>query len=726
MKKKYLIPCIVLSYNLAIAQQATRTINNANNTAIQAITTATGDFGFVAFKPTANINPVTVFQAYAGAFGLGANDAMLATTTVTDQIGVAHHRYQQEYKTLPVEGGEYIVHAKNGVANTANGNLVEGLNFSATPTISQAQAILAATNHINAPHYMWETDTSYYPKPTLVIVCTAPQFELNATSFCLAYKLHIATDSLIEQCWVYVNASTGAFIKKESSVFLCETGTCQTSYYGTRNFNTQFIQRSLLADIFVLTDECRGNGITTLIGNDRVKDIDNNWSQPDERPATTTHWAMQQTFDYYLNTYNLASFNGANAEIICHAKKLVGTNPFNAAYSSNNNNDPVDDTFNFGPANGNDGHNSLDIVGHEFTHGVIFYKSHLSNVREAGALGESFGDIIGEMVEYITLGTNDYIHGQEVNGGNRNLMNPKAFNHPNTYNGTNWLNSNCSNPDRSNDFCGTHTNCGVQNYWFYLLAEGGSGTNDIGNSYCVKGIGKTKAAQITFKNLAFYLTSTANYASARAGAILAATDLFGANSNEVAQTIAAWYAVGVGANYSGTIALTNKTIISTEQYNYANKVSVNNVTVNGGNLVVTSAKEVGLTGNIAILPGSKASFYIIPACTGSARLMHPASNNNTTTEYQDTPAPAQSAKMLPANTYEQLAIYPNPTNGTLTINNPNWEVYTYTLQSIHSALLKQGLVTNNQLSIAEYPTGLYLLQLNNANGVSTTFKVIKE
>ncbi len=78
------------------------------------------------------------------------------------------------------------------------------------------------------------------------------------------------------------------------------------------------------------------------------------------------------------------------------------------------------------------------------------------------------------------------------------------------------------------------------------------------------------------------------------------------------------------------------------------------------------------------------------------------------------------------HTYDQLDVYPNPTNGTLTINNPNWDTYTYTLQSLHSALLKQGHVTNNQLSIAEYPTGMYLLQLTNAEGVSTTFKVVKE
>jgi len=92
---------------------------------------------------------------------------------------------------------------------------------------------------------------------------------------------------------------------------------------------------------------------------------------------------------------------------------------------------------------------------------------------------------------------------------------------------------------------GVHTNSSIQNYWFYLLSEGGSGVNDNGYSYNIEGIGIDKAAQIAYQNLT-YLFPTAQFTDAREWAIQAAIDLFGEDSKEAEQTELAWCAVGVG------------------------------------------------------------------------------------------------------------------------------------------------------------------------------------
>lgn len=60
---------------------------------------------------------------------------------------------------------------------------------------------------------------------------------------------------------------------------------------------------------------------------------------------------------------------------------------------------------------------------------------------------------------------------------------------PDTYQGANWHTANT-------DHGGVHTNSGVLNHWFYLLSVGGSGTNDLGNSYAIQGIGIDKAAKL--------------------------------------------------------------------------------------------------------------------------------------------------------------------------------------------------------------------------------------
>jgi len=191
---------------------------------------------------------------------------------------------------------------------------------------------------------------------------------------------------------------------------------------------------------------------------------------------------------------------------------------------------------------------SPDIVAHEYTHGVTDFTANLKYYNEHGALNESFSDIFGEVAERYMRGTNDWIIGADfvINpnfNGIRNMSNPKdetmTTEQPDTYLGVNWKTG-------FNDNGGVHTNSGVQNYWFYLLAEGGSGVNDNGDAYTVDGIGIDKAAAIAYRNLAVYLTPTSEYADARTGAILAAEDLYGVGSDEALQTEAAWYAVGIG------------------------------------------------------------------------------------------------------------------------------------------------------------------------------------
>ncbi|HIO26164.1 MAG TPA: T9SS type A sorting domain-containing protein, partial [Flavobacteriaceae bacterium] len=103
----------------------------------------------------------------------------------------------------------------------------------------------------------------------------------------------------------------------------------------------------------------------------------------------------------------------------------------------------------------------------------------------------------------------------------------------------------------SGDNGGVHYNSGVQNFWFYLLTEGGSGTNDNGDSFSVTSIGMNAAASIAYRNLSVYLNSSSQYSDARAGAIQAAKDLYGAGSAEEIAVTNAWYAVGVGAAYDG-------------------------------------------------------------------------------------------------------------------------------------------------------------------------------
>src|SRR5690606_2023376 len=114
---------------------------------------------------------------------------------------------------------------------------------------------------------------------------------------------------------------------------------------------------------------------------------------------------------------------------------------------------------------------------------------------------------------------------------------------PDTYGGQYWQNPNCGTPTQYNDYCGVHTNSGVLNHWFYRTVVGGSGTNDNGDSFNVSGIGMTKASNIAYRTLRFYLSSNSTFANARTGAIQAAVDLYGADGAEEQAVTNAWHAV---------------------------------------------------------------------------------------------------------------------------------------------------------------------------------------
>jgi hypothetical protein len=197
---------------------------------------------------------------------------------------------------------------------------------------------------------------------------------------------------------------------------------------------------------------------------------------------------------------------------------------------------------------------ALDVCGHEITHGLTNFTAGLNGggTGEPDALNEGFSDIFGTTIEwYARPSQHDWIMGADItcnssgvqnHVGIRDMSNPNAFQQPDTYQGTYW--------DSNGE---PHNNNGPCIYWYYLLCQGGSGTNDIGNAYNVTGITMNKARFIAFRGLTYYFTSSTKYANARNYTIQAATDLYGACSQEVASTTNAWYAVGVGAAASNGV-----------------------------------------------------------------------------------------------------------------------------------------------------------------------------
>jgi bacillolysin len=275
-------------------------------------------------------------------------------------------------------------------------------------------------------------------------------------------------------------------------------------------------------------------------------------------------------------------------------------------------------------------------------------------------MNEGFSDIWGACVEYYAAPTKQtWLIGEDIERRTghvslRSMSNPNVEAQPDTYGGTYWKTVNCT-PTSTNDYCGVHTNSGVLNHWFYILTVGKVGTNDLGNAFSVTGIGIDKAAKIAFRTESVYLTSNSTYANARTYGIQAAKDLYGANSAEVIATTNAFYAVGLGAAYSGPTdntaptAPTNLVASGTTENstNLSWSASTDNVGVTSY-LVYQGSTQIGSTASTSFavtgLLASTSYSFTVKAKDAAGNL---SAVSNTATITTQTPAPDTLAPTAP-------------------------------------------------------------------------------
>ncbi len=512
---------------------------------------------FVLFREGEGI-PAEDFKAWLKKRFDGLRSELVEVGRNRDRKGWEHVRYEQRVNGIPVIGGECIAHVRNGKVRSFNGILFSGLrDLPSTPAISEEEARKTALQRVGAKSYKWEhpgaenwlreftgdPDTSYFPEGRLRIVPASGNIQKDEQR--LAYSFNIYAHEPISRAEHYIDAVTGEQLYKDPIIkSVDDTGTAVTGYSGTRTI----VADSTGPNSYRLRESGRGNGIETYDMNqgtdynNAVDFIDSNnyWdnanAQKDEY-AGDAHWGAEMTYDYLWQEHNRNSIDDQGFKLLSyvHYDQDYG----NAFW------DGQRMTYGDG-SNGNNPLTALDICGHEITHGLTSQTADLVYQDEPGALNESFSDIFGNAIEqFAKPGNADWKMGEDI-GALRDMADPKSFGDPDTYLGTDWYSG-------SNDNGGVHTNSGVQNYWFYLMVEGGSGTNSVGDSYNVTSVGWDTAAAIAYRNLVNYLGQGSEYADARFYAIRSAIDLYGACSKAHKTTANAWHAVNVGDPYNPNV-----------------------------------------------------------------------------------------------------------------------------------------------------------------------------
>ncbi|EIT86817.1 Bacillolysin (neutral protease) [Fictibacillus macauensis ZFHKF-1] len=466
-------------------------------------------------------------------YGKGdAARSFIVKKQVKDPQGNTVVKLQQKVNGVPVWNSEQAATvAKDGTMTVFSGSVIphleQKLQGQSKKGVSASKAVKIAQKQLGfVPKYEKK------PSAELVVYTTSDQ------KAHYAYKVNLNFLSPKPGNYDYfVSATNGSVLHHFNSIDLVDGENAKGTGVGVLKDKVDLDLTSADGK-FYLQDNTRGDGIFTYNANNSEDIPGTLWSgdkkdftSKEDAAAVSAHNFAAKTFDYYKDTFKRNSYDNKGAAL----KNSVhyGSDYNNAFWNGSQMVYGDGDGKMFIPLSG-----AVDVVAHELTHAVTSTESNLTYEGESGALNESLSDIFGTLVEFKTSpDTANYEVGEAVytpdqdGDALRSMSDPAKYGYPDDY---------TKRYKGSEDNGGVHKNSSIINKAAYLIAAGGK-FNDVD----VKGVGNDKLGAIFYKANTSYLTSSSNFSQARQAVVQAASDLYGADSQEVKTVNAAFDAVKV-------------------------------------------------------------------------------------------------------------------------------------------------------------------------------------
>ena len=490
---------------------------------------------------------------------LGQVDSMLALGELNisqlhdDTLipGRAIERLSQYYEGLPVFGGHVVRQMDGRAIVSVTGRVYELADVNVSPSISPERAGAAAVASVAG-------GASVYGEATLGILPVENGYRL-------AYRMRVLSDWAIRD--VFVAADTGDILLSLNGIHTQASIGQGSGIFGTlRKMSTnqttstyQAVDKLRPSEAFTLafpgTPGRFNLFLNSLIffNSDIATDSDNFWT---DGPTVDAHVYQGWTYDYFFKRFGRHGMDDREIEVdsVVHPLSrseanrqppdVVNTYINNAFYC-------CDGLLVFGDGDGrvfNFLAGALDVVAHEWTHGVTDFTSELIYRDESGALNEAFSDIMGASAEfyYQPAGSGrdqaDWLMAEDVYlaspGYLRSLSDPGSKGHPDHYTRRQFIGT-------DTDDGGVHFNLTIATHAFYLAVAGGRNRT---SGISVQGIGSAnieRMERVFYRAFTQLMGPNSQFSDARRATLQAALDLFGAGSNERAQVELAWTAVGV-------------------------------------------------------------------------------------------------------------------------------------------------------------------------------------
>lgn len=393
--------------------------------------------------------------------------------------GVYYVRIQQKYGPLPVFASELVIMQEGiGKVMSVAGRTLPKIEAATTPAISASDALDSAARTLidgaaREPQYD-ATVRAALKNPARVALGVLPahkQASSVATQERLAYE-----------------------VQRGPYVFYVDAETAEP-----------IASRSLIASANIVTDALGGNELGWPFVRDEVDGIPTglvaprNFDNLPGRPGGNTGASVAAVAGFYASL-GWNSANNRGADWVANTNVAM---TFTACQNAFFDGIITGQTFYCIGAAAN------DVVGHEFTHGVVAASSKLWFSDQSGALNEAYGDIMGNLMFPDTTSGGWFVGELTTGGTFRDMVNPTAFNgDPMHMSAFRSRDASCNLLPWSCDSGFVHSNAGIINRAHVLLSDG---IPAPGGGLLTPGIGRLKMKLLIFRTMTARLFSDARF-----------------------------------------------------------------------------------------------------------------------------------------------------------------------------------------------------------------------
>ena len=464
----------------------------------------------------------------------------------TDSLGLVSIRYAQTYAGLDVWPAQLSVH----LDRQGNVAMMDGAYIATPEGVVTVPQIAESESETRAKALVPGGELANGSKPTLIVYGPLDKPPR------LGWKSEVVSG--LQNDWVVViDALDGSTLTAFNQVADANVAGSGVDLLGqTRNLNVwQSGSTYYLWDASKnMFNQTTGNGVIGILDatNQNYTNLTpytsyryitsttpTTWNNPD---GVSAAFNFSQVYDYYQSRFARDSYNGLGSNMLA----VVNISGYlNASWH----NDIKMMLF----GNADRFAASLDVIGHELTHGVTYSvggNGVLTMDGQPRSMNEAFSDIFGEMIEARSVGTNDWLLGSQLVSPSlhRSMSNPSIYGGP-----TNM--SQLLTDAADNGEC--HYNSTIFSHAYYFLAAGLKGA-----------IGNTNAEQIFYRCLTQSMQPQSQFIDARLGCVAAAEAIFTNSIINALKTAEAFDDVGIFAAPASTVqsATMNAAVAAPDSY----------------------------------------------------------------------------------------------------------------------------------------------------------------